>query len=412
MKHQSSQPSIKVGTDKGILRLQFSRKLSRDAYGKNQAYKSLGRSDTPENRRWAENIARHIQQDIDHPDNLFDLTLEKYLGIKINIASSPLVEAKAELTIGELWLEFAEYKLKTRQIHQTTYKAAYMRMYLNWLKPYFNSHLSRELAEKIVFELSQTAHKGNLKKLLGLLAEACDRAVHNEWISKNYFFGLRDTIKPSKKSKQLTEEDYKAFSIEERDIIIKTFYNSNRNRERQAAPLIEFLFLTGCRIGEAFALKWNDIRLDKGWIVFDESYSSEHKIIKETKTNVIRIFRLKSYTRLLNLIARLKTDSCLESDFVFLSVDGEKYNRAKLSAVWSGCHKTKQKYYSGVVTRLATEKKISQYLKPSATRHTFITIQAHHGADLKLLADSVGNSVDVIYNHYLGVNKDAILMNI
>jgi integrase len=412
MKQQSSQPSIKVGTDKGILRLQFSRKFSREAYGKNQFYKSLGRSDTPENRRWAENIARHIQQDIDHPDNLFDLTLEKYLGIKINIASSPLVDAKAELTIGELWLEFAEYKLKTRQIHQTTYKASYMRMYLNWLTPYFNRHLSRELAEQIVFELSQTACKGNLRKLLGLLAEACDRAVHNEWISKNYFFGLRDTIKPSKKSKQLTEEDYKAFSKEERDIIIETFYTSNRNRERQAAPLIEFLFLTGCRIGEVFALKWNDIRLDKGWIVFDESYSSEHKILKETKTNVIRIFRLKSYTRLLNLIERVKPDSYLESDFVFLSVDGEKYNRAKLNTVWNGTNKSKQKYLPGVVTRLANEKKISQYLKPSATRHTFITIQAHHGADLKLLADSVGNSVDVIYNHYLGVNKDAILMNI
>lgn len=340
------------------------------------------------------------------------MTLEKYLGIKINLASSPLVETKAELTIGELWLEFAEYKLKTRQIHQTTYKTTYMRMFFNWLKPYFNKPLSRELAEQIVFELSQTVYKGNLKKMLGLLAEACDRAVHNEWISKNYFFGLRDSIKPSKKSNQLIEEDYKAFSKEERDIIIETFYTSNRNRERQAAPLIEFLFLTGCRMGEAFALKWNDIRLDKGWIVFDESYSSELKIIKETKTNVIRIFRLKNYTRLLDLIARLKTDSCLDNDFVFLSIDGEKYNRAKLNTVWNSSYKENQRYYPGVVTRLANEKKIGQYLKPSATRHTFITIQAHHGADLKLLADSVGNSVDVIYNHYLGVNKDAILMDI
>jgi integrase len=172
-------------TDKGILRLQFSRKLSREAYGKNQFYKSLGRSDTPENRRWAENIARHIQQDIDHPDNLFDLTLEKYLGIKINLASSPLIETKTELTIGELWLEFSEYKLKTEQIHQTTYKAAYMRMYLNWLKPYFNCHLSRELAEQIVFELSQTAYKGNLKKLLGILAEASQVKYSLEWESQD-----------------------------------------------------------------------------------------------------------------------------------------------------------------------------------------------------------------------------------
>ena len=55
---------------------------------------------------------------------------------------------------------------------------------------------------------------------------------------------------------------------------------------------------------------------------------------------------------------------------------------------------------------------ISQYLKPSATRHTFITIQAHAGVDLKLLADFVGNSVDVIYDRYLGVNKDAAFFDI
>ncbi|MDJ0649591.1 MAG: hypothetical protein QNJ60_12880 [Xenococcaceae cyanobacterium MO_188.B19] len=39
-------------------------------------------------------------------------------------------------------------------------------------------------------------------------------------------------------------------------------------------------------------------------------------------------------------------------------------------------------YSPGVVTRLVQDGEISQYLKPSATRHTFITIQAHAGVDL------------------------------
>lgn len=115
------------------------------------------------------------------------------------------------------------------------------------------------------------------------------------------------------------------------------------------------------------------------------------------------------------LIERLKHSSHKSSDHVFTTINGRQYDRFKLSALWLWLDKSKQGvkyYYPGVVTRLVREGEINHYLKPSATRHTFITIQAHKGTDLKLLADSVGNSVDVIYNHYLGVNKDATIADV
>ena len=93
---------------------------------------------------------------------------------------------------------------------------------------------------------------------------------------------------------------------------------------------------------------------------------------------------------------------------VLTTLGGKQYNRLNLSALWLGLDKSKngnQYYYPGVVTRLVQNGEISQYLKPSATRHNFIAIQAHAGVDLKLLADSVGNSVDVIYDHYLGLTS-------
>ena len=181
------------------------------------------------------------------------------------------------------------------------------------------------------------------------------------------------------------------------------------------SSLVEFLFLTGCRLGEAFAFKWKDVKPERGWIVFDESYSSETKITKSTKTDVIRIFKIQGYTRLINLLNRVKTHNFDPDDYVFTTLGGKQYNRLNLSALWLGLNKSKKenKYYSpGIVTKLVQDGKISHYLKPSATRHTFITIQAHAGVDLKLLADSVGNSVDVIYDHYLGINKDAVFFHI
>lgn len=406
---------VKISTDKDYLRLQFPSTLSRQIYGKRQFFKSLGRQDTPENRKWAEGIAARIQADIDHPDvdSLFDPTLEKYLGIKVeNIILHP---KSTTIKVKDLWMEFADYKYKTGKISETTYKTRYTRTFSNWLSPYFDEYISQELAEKIVFDLQQKGvNKANLRKMISALKEACNRSISQGKLNRNYFAGLKDNIKLPKKSLQLIEEeDYRAFSLEERDIIIEAFRTSHKDSERQIANLVEFLFLTGCRLGEAFALKWRDIKQD--WIVFDESYSSETKITKSTKTDVIRIFRTKGYSRLNNLLSRVKTYEYDPDDYVFTTITGKQYNRYLLSALWLGLDKSKngnKYYYPGVVTRLVQDGAISHYLKPSATRHTFITIQAHAGVDLKLLADSVGNSVDIIYDHYLGVNKDAAFFDI
>ena len=117
-----------------------------------------------------------------------------------------------------------------------------------------------------------------LRVMISALKEACDRSINQGNLNRNYFAGLKENIKPPKRSKQLIEEeDYRAFTREERDIIIDTFKTSHKDSERQIANLVEFLFLTGCRLGEAFAFKWKDVKPEKGWIVFDESYSSETK---------------------------------------------------------------------------------------------------------------------------------------
>jgi len=63
--------------------------------------------------------------------------------------------------------------------------------------------------------------------------------------------------------------------------------------------------------------------------------------------------------------------------------------------------------YPGVVTQLVTDGLIDGYLPPYHTRHTFITLMAHAGTDLLLLATACGNSVEVIQRHYLGVNTEA-----
>ncbi|QSJ18353.1 tyrosine-type recombinase/integrase [Nostoc sp. UHCC 0702] len=419
-KVSSKLADVRVGVDKGSLRLQFSSRVSQEFYGKRQAYKGLGRSDTPENQQWAEGIVRRIQADIDHPDGgLFDPTLAKYLDIKPMLATvTQLPTAKPLPTLGELWEEFVNWKLKTQQIGESTFIGNYKGKHEPMLRLFMDKPFNEATANEIITKLnSKIKNRKQTKTLYGILSQLCQWAISKKiGITEDYFVEIKQSYRLPKKSKQLSEvEDYKAYGIEERDLIINSFYNSERNGEKILAPLIEFLFLTGCRHGEAFALQWKDIKFDAGWIVFDQSYSSQTKVLMEdTKTGVIRWFKMKGMDRLIHLLTRLHGDDKNPNDLVF-NYKGKRCDTFKIGIYWQGMNVTKPSGESyqlpGVARRLANEGKL-QYLKPYSTRHTFISIQANNGADLALLADTCGNSVDVIIKHYLQPDKERTLKNI
>lgn len=405
-KKSEACPDVRVGVNGNSLRLQFSARISKTYFNRQQFFKSVGRKDTPENRRWLTAVVYRIQADLDHPDNLFDPSLKKYF--------VPIGEANRRVILKDLWEKYCQWKLITTQIHQTTYRTRY-KTYYNWLKPWLERPIDRDLTNEIIVNLMRAEnHKQNLKKLFRCLKAMGEWAVRNEFLAKNYFLEMGEVdVKPVKKSIQLAElEEYKAFSLKERDTIINAFYSSSNAKERQAAKLIEFLFLTGCRLGEAFALKWNDI-LTEG-IIFKESYSTETKITKPPKNYKIRLFKTKKYTKLLNLLEalRLETYSKKTNNYVFISPNGENYDRLQLDVLWRGKDHGNGRFSQGVITRLVEEGKVSEYLKPSSTRHTFISHQARANVDLKLLADSVGNSIDVIYKHYLSSDKNAYFEDI
>jgi integrase len=58
--------------------------------------------------------------------------------------------------------------------------------------------------------------------------------------------------------------------------------------------------------------------------------------------------------------------------------------------------------YKGVVLQLALDKRISQYLTPYATRHTWITLQLTEGVPIKNVAKLAGNTPEVILKSYAG----------
>ncbi|MEG4808054.1 site-specific integrase [Microcoleus sp. F8-D3] len=421
------------------------------------------KADNPEDWKRATQLAIALEADLDHPewDKLFDPTLAKYgLGggkyakladvLQLPGAKQP----EPEITVGEMWEDYLLWK--ETQVEPTTFCASYKTTYTNIIKglkwnnktksfddtglSIWQLPMSNECAEKIV---NSPAYKVNVILTVRALNEAFIRASQLGKFNLpdvNPFFDLHKKVSDNPKDKYKStitddgeviewwqiqdanddelEKDKRAFTKEERDIIIKAFHESDKANERQAAPLIEFLFLTGCRPGEAFALRWGDVMFDRGIIRFSKSYDGATKQTKRTKTKVVRMFPLND-KRLIDLLNRIKPEKVKLTDLIFKQLKGQSWNSRCHSIVWAGRSVTvddKTYVYPGIVTRLADEGKISDYLPPYHPRHTYITLTAHacqsNSSALLLLAHACGNSPEVIMKHYLDVDRSVKLPEI
>ncbi|WP_445244823.1 tyrosine-type recombinase/integrase [Microcoleus sp. OTE_8_concoct_300] len=456
---------VTVYSDKGSLALRFPKRhnpLWEQLDGKplNGKAKCLGigkygYKNNPEDWKRASQIAIALEADLDHPEweKLFDPTLAKYgLGggkyAKLaDVLQLPgTVQAKPEITVGEMWEAYLEWKKP--QLEETTYEFHYVSAFTNaikglvwdktkrefisaknsiWDKPLADNHcfvpllqgsprlisrVTAALSEAFLHLQSQGKTKITINPFIGAgtenKADKYKTTVTTEGVTKEWW--EIDDIESNPE-----ENDKRAFTREERDIIIKAFYESEKPATRLIGPLVEFLFLTGCRSGEAFALRWQDVFLGKhkNYIRFSKSYNGRLKNTQVTKTGEIRLFKI--YPKLENLLLKIKPVDAKSTDLVFVNSAGTSYTSGLLYEKWVNSNTTKKgiKYdYPGVVTQLADTGVIGCCLSPYHTRHTFITLQAHAGTDLLLLATACGNSVEVIQRHYLGIDTEVEITDI
>ncbi|WP_377478885.1 MAG: hypothetical protein P2A85_09110 [Microcoleus anatoxicus] len=473
MKSQpKAQPAcdIAVYADKGSLALRFPKRhnpLWEALDGKSLKGKpkclGIGKygfsADEPDDWKRAAKIAALIESDLDHPEweKLFDPTLAKYgLGggkyAKLaEVLQLPgTVQPEPEITVGEMWEAYLEWKKDW--IEPTTFELNYKIVFSNtikglvwnnslrvhstfsggtiWdmsidkidLKPFWDSPICTTTKQKALRALSEAFCRmqsiGETSLMVNPFSsiDTAKRTVDKYQSTVNTKGEIQEWWQSDNSDDSNPEEsDRRAYSSIERDIIIQSFYSSDKNASVVIAPLIEFLFLTGCRSGEAFAIRWQDIFIgrDKNYIRFSKSYNGRLKNTQVTKTGEVRLFKI--YPRLNSLLMRIKPVDTKGTDLVFVNTQGASYNSGSLDANWReyGGRKNGKMYrYPGVVTQLVEQGAIGCYLSPYHTRHTFITLQAQSGTDLLLLATACGNSVEVIQRHYLGIDTDVNLADI
>jgi integrase len=135
--------------------------------------------------------------------------------------------------------------------------------------------------QKIRLQLLDVTTLRSAKKILMQINACCTWAVDYGWIEVNPFEKLKIRVKKP-------AADIQPFTEQERDRIIAEF----KEVESFYAPLVEFMFLTGCRPSEAIALRWRHIDADLTRIIFCEAFV--YGVSKGTKTNKSRVFPINS----------------------------------------------------------------------------------------------------------------------
>uniref|UniRef100_A0A8J7DDP1 Tyrosine-type recombinase/integrase n=1 Tax=Desmonostoc muscorum LEGE 12446 TaxID=1828758 RepID=A0A8J7DDP1_DESMC len=357
-----------------------------------QFYISTGLENTNRNREIVRIRRDAIKNDI--ALGRFDYTLNSYQFRAVQIDPAAMVTKQSEIKyqqdLQELWERFAQFQLT--QIEETTFLTTYKAV-ARFIKklPTHSLEKTPDIRDWLLANTTQlmTWHK------LSYFQQCCEWGVQSGLIPDNPFLKLKiQNLKPKKKS--IKNNDYRAFTLQQRDIIIQAF--EKHHSHSCYASLIKFLFFTGCRPGEAFALTWNDISDNYTRISIDKSRNM-HGVLKGTKNGKRRIFPTTDGSKLQRLLQDIKPATATLDDLIFKTKTGSRMTSFVLHTVWN-----KSVNHLGVVKELVEEGEIPYYLKPYACRHTFATWAISSGITPDKVALWIGDEVLTVLRYYCHPN--------
>lgn len=208
---------------------------------------------------------------------------------------------------------------------------------------------------------------------------ACGRwAVTSQHISANPWEGLSTQIK-----RKQNPTVWKAFSLEERNLIINFF----EVQKPFYAPWVKFLFFTGCRPEEARALRWKKITADFSQILIDEAHPVDIANVQSTKNYTERIFPCNP--RLKAILQAIAPQQRNPEALVFQGAEGGLFEY----------HNFQTRHWKPLVDELATEGKILRALSQYHCRHTFATLLEGKLKPSEI-AYLLGDRLDTVQKYY------------
>ncbi|MEO0535899.1 MAG: DUF3596 domain-containing protein [Cyanobacteria bacterium P01_A01_bin.123] len=385
-RRKATKGSVRVKSSNQRLQLVFT-------YGGRRHYLTLELTDTPLSRRVAEAKAKLIESDITL--DRFDVSLAKYKPKSALSTVTPTVTPIAKQpSLADLWSTFIEFKRPQCSPNTMKYMYGPFSGYVAKL-PTHDLSRAYEIRDYVLKNIPLDSGK----RFLTRLSACCELAIKSGVLAQNPFAGMAAEIKLPKSAKAEGLNDIDPFSIAERDAIIHAIETDQFCPHKSGfkhscyAPLIKFLFATGCRPSEAVALQWKHISKDFRQITFEQAVigtDSGKRIRKGLKTQERRKFPCND--KLQNLLRSIEPEDVTIEALVFPSPTGKSVD----------LNNFRNRTWKTVINGLNID-----YRKLYQTRHTFITHALETGKlDAKDVARLVGNSPEVIYQHYAGNKRE------
>lgn len=348
-----------------------------------QFFISTGLKDAKRNREIVRSKRDAIANDISL--ERFDSTLASY---QFKNKSSEVVQPEINtISLGELWERFRGFQ--STQLAETTILGKYTAIGSIISKiPTQSLEHAPEIRDWLLKHYSHfTAYE-----TLAYFSRCCQWSSESKLIMNNPFAKIQI---PKPKRRSDAEEEFRAFTLDQRDLIIAAFEQHPAYNHYTA--LIKFLFWTGCRHGEAFALTWSDLNEDCSRITISKSCNS-YMINKGTKNGKRRVFPCKQGTKIQELLLSIKPKTPAPNQLIFTSKTGCPMRTHTLFHVWNK-QSTSYGVKIGVVLDLANRGDIP-YLNGYATRHTFATWAIASGYTPDKVAYWIGDNVNTVLKYY------------
>jgi integrase len=202
-----------------------------------------------------------------------------------------------------------------------------------------------------------------------------------------------------RENKFFTVEEFREFVEGAKLYIANIHTNYQRETAERKLLLVEFLFWTGLRFGEAVGLLWENVDFLKQDIFICHSWSADLHALGPTK-NVQSIRHVSLNDRSVEILEEMKR-RVRESEFIFITTGMKPFSNSNLNA-----------FMKKVGVKAEISGKIASDFSAHMLRHSHITLLVMLGIPQKVIMDRVGHSnprtTSDIYTHVLKSQKDEV----
>lgn len=359
---------VKVESFKDWLRLRWSFEGQRYCL-------SLRLPDTQVNRVVAAGKASVIEGDL--VTGNFDQTLAKY---RPRLPEEP----KLPVTVQTLLQRFAEYKHRSLSHTSLSKFKALQKPTEDFFGSKSASAIDEDCADQFRLYLihERKLAASTVKERLITLNACWVWAKKRGMVTNNPWTHVvtRVSVPPVQKPKPFTQDEMQT--------ILAAFRHSKHYAHY--ADFVEFLFGSGCRIGEAIGLQWRHVSDDCSTVWIGEAVT-RGKIRKSTKTNRARQFKLS--TRLQQILSKRRPNPVQLDTPVFPAPKGGLMDD----------HLFCTRAWKKTVTTAGVA-----YRHPYSTRHTFISHALAKGVKPVTVAEMTGHDPQVLFKHYAAVIENGL----